>query len=79
VASDSETIVNELKESGVLVTMLCREPTTTGFAKTLGLEHSRLFRWKKLATAADVTRYGHQAIMSGKTVVIRQIVNKGFF
>jgi uncharacterized protein len=78
-ATDSENIVNELKESGVLVAMLCPEPKTTGFAKNLGLKHSRLFRWRKLATAADVAHYGHQAITSGKTVVIRRLVHKGFF
>ena len=76
VLSFSEAIANELKGTGVTVTVLCPGPTTTGFAQAAGAERSFLFRYRKPASPSDVARYGYNAMMKGKTVAIHGLLNK---
>jgi len=70
VLSFSEAIANELKGTGVTVTILCPGPTLSGFQKAAVMEDSRLVRDKKLPTAEAVARYGYDAMILGKTVAI---------
>ncbi len=76
VLSFSEAVANELKGTGVTVTALCPGPTATGFAQAAGMEHSRLFRFKRAASPADVARYGCEAMMKGKTVAVPGPLNR---
>ncbi|HYA85815.1 MAG TPA: SDR family oxidoreductase [Nitrospirota bacterium] len=76
VLSFSEAIASELKGTGVTVTVLCPGPTGTGFATTARMEHSRLFNLVKPASAADVARFGYQAMQSGSMVAIHGALNK---
>ena len=76
VLSFSEALANELKGTGVTVTALCPGPTDTNWAKTAGVEHSRLFQYTRPASSEDVARYGYRAMMQGKIVAIQGMLNK---
>lgn len=69
VVSFSQAIANELRGTGVTMTVLCPGPTLTGFQKAAGIERSGLFRGPTM-TAEDVAREGFQAMMEGRTEVI---------
>ena len=76
VLSFSEAIANELRGTGVTITVLCPGPTATGFANAARVEQSRLFRFGKPASATDVARFGYEAMKKGKTVAIPGLLNK---
>lgn len=76
VLSFSEAIANELKGTGVTVTVLCPGPTDTGFAIAARMEHTRLFTFAKPDSATDVAHYGYEAMQNGKTVAIHGALNK---
>ncbi|HJQ11395.1 MAG TPA: SDR family oxidoreductase [Gemmatimonadaceae bacterium] len=76
VLSFSEALAEELRNTGVTVTVLCPGPTATDFASTAGVGNSRLFTLFGVADAADVAEFGFQAMMAGKRVAIPGIKNK---
>jgi len=69
VLSFSEGLAEELKGTGVSITVLCPGPTDTGFAKRAGVENTILFN-KKLMDPKRVATVGYKALMRGKKVVI---------
>ncbi len=76
VLSFSEALAEELRNSGVTVTALCPGPTHTDFAQSAQMTNSRLFNTFGLADAADVAKYGFDAMMHGKRLAIPGIRNK---
>jgi short-subunit dehydrogenase len=76
VLSFSEALAEELRNSEVTVTALCPGPTDTDFADTAEMGSSRLFNTFGIADAADVAKYGYDAMMSGKRLAIPGIKNK---
>jgi short-subunit dehydrogenase len=76
VLSFSEALASELQGTGVTVTALCPGPTNTGFASAAGVEQSRLFRYPRPASSADVAHYGYEAMIKGKVVAIHGMLNK---
>jgi short-subunit dehydrogenase len=76
VLSFSEALAEELRNSDVTVTALCPGPTDTDFADTAEMGSSRLFNTFGIADAADVAKYGYDAMMSGKRLAIPGIKNK---
>ena len=76
VLSFSEAIDEELRNTGVSVTVLCPGPVHTNFAARAGTNKTRLFTQTTVATAEDVARYGYRALMSGKRVAVPGIGNK---
>jgi len=69
VLSFSEALAEEVRGTGVSVTVLCPGHTDTQFAATAGVTDSGLFRGPVMQ-AADVAREGYRAMMAGKACVI---------
>jgi len=78
VLSFSEALANELRGTGVSVTVLCPGPTHTGFQKRAHMEGSPLTSGGNLPVmdAATVARIGYRGLMKGKTIVIPGFVNR---
>ena len=76
VLSFSEALAEELRNSEITVTALCPGPTDTDFADTAEMGESRLFNAFGIADAADVAKYGYDAMISGKRLAIPGIKNK---
>lgn len=76
VISFSEAVAEELRDTGVTVTTFCPGPTATKFARTAGLENSRLFKMGGVASAGEVAHFAYSAMMSGKRIAIPGMRNK---
>jgi len=81
VLSYSEALAEELRGTGVTVTVLCPGPTTSGFQDKADMHDSALVKGKKLPSAKEVadyavkakdidaqTRYEHLAWMCNKAI-----------
>jgi short-subunit dehydrogenase len=77
VLSFSEAIANEVKGSGVSVTVLCPGITPTGFQSLVAEGKPTLGGNKWLSISAEkVARYGVEAMEKGKTIAIPGVVNR---
>lgn len=76
VVSFSEGLSEELRGSGVTVTVLCPAPTATGFEKKAELAGSELFKSAHLDTAGGVAECGYDAAMRGQLIVIVGMRNR---
>ena len=74
--SFSEAIANELKETGVTVTVLCPGPTKTAFQEVVSETASDNKIGFNMACPSDVALYGYEAMQKGKTVAIPGFLNK---
>lgn len=72
----SVALSRELKDTGVTVTALCPGPTESGFQKASRNEDSQLVKGKKLPTAAEVAKFGYQAMMRGRVVAVHGRMNR---
>ena len=75
VDSFSFALRNELKDTGVTVTVLMPGPTETEFFERAGMMDTKVGQDKKMA-AADVARYGYDAMNRGDGDVVAGINNK---
>jgi short-subunit dehydrogenase len=75
VLSFSEAIGDELRGSGVTVTVLCPGPTATGFQDAARMQKSRLVQGTMMS-AADVAESGYRGMMDGQPVVIPGVMNR---
>ncbi len=75
VISLSEALSEEVRGSGVTVTVLCPGATRTGFQDRANLKDTPLFR-APLADAASVAKAGVEGMMRGKRMVIPGMMNK---
>ena len=73
---DVEAIANELKETGVTVTVLCPGPTQTGFAERAGMLQSNMFTNPNVMPASRVAEAGYRGMKRGKAIVIPGLANK---
>ncbi|MGB7444804.1 MAG: SDR family oxidoreductase, partial [Coleofasciculaceae cyanobacterium] len=76
VLSLSESLANELQNSGVTVTALCPGPTESGFQARANMEESKLVSGQQIMDAQTVAQIGYRSLMSNKTVVIPGLKNK---
>jgi uncharacterized protein len=72
----SEALVNELRGSGVTVTVLCPGPTTSEFQQKANMQKSKLFDRFPVPSAAEVSEYGYRSMMKGKPVAVYGLINK---
>lgn len=75
VISFSEALAEEVRGTGVSVTVLCPGATRTGFSARAKVETTPLFRFP-MADAAAVAKSGIDGMMRGKAVVVPGIANK---
>lgn len=76
VLSFSQALAEELRDTGVTVTVLCPGPTATDFAASAEVGNSRLFSAFGLAQPDDVAEFGVAAMMHGRRIAIPGIRNK---
>jgi len=78
--SFSEAIANELKGTGVSITVLCPGPTRTSFQEVVSENASDNVSENKIsfnmANPSKVATYGYNAMQKGKTVAIPGFLNK---
>ncbi len=76
VLSFSEAIANELKGSGVSVTVLCPGLTRTGFQATVGVGKPEMTSSSWISSSPEeVAMIGYAAMKKGKTVAIPGFIN----
>ena len=76
VISLSEALAEELRGSGVSVTVLCPGPTLTEFQAVAHMESARLFRLPGVMDAGAVARAGYAGLMRGKRMVVPGLLNR---
>lgn len=76
ILSFSEAIANELKGTGVTVTVLCPGQTKTCFQEVVSEDSSDNKINFNIACPKEVARYGYEAMKKGKTVAIPGNINK---
>lgn len=74
VISFSEALANELRGTGVRVTVLCPGPTATEFMERAGMEEVKLLA--RTVPVREVARIGYRAMREGRTVVVPGLANK---
>ncbi|MFH6768157.1 SDR family oxidoreductase [Gaetbulibacter aquiaggeris] len=74
--SFSEAIANELKGTGVTVTVLCPGPTKTAFQEVVSESAADNKIGFNMACPSEVALYGYEAMQKGKTVAIPGFLNK---
>jgi short-subunit dehydrogenase len=75
VFSFSLAVAEELRGTGVTMTVLCPGPTRTNFGAVAGMANSRLFHGSVMG-AAEVARIGYEAMLAGKPEVIAGARNR---
>ena len=75
ILSFSEALANELKDSGITVTVLCPGASNTMFFRRAGAAHTRAAHCS-LAEPAEVAMDGYNALMNGEVKVISGLKNK---
>lgn len=76
VISLSEALAEELRGSGVSVTVLCPGPTITEFQSVAHMESTRLFKMPGVMNAESVARAGYAGLMRGKRMVVPGLINQ---
>jgi uncharacterized protein len=76
VLSFSEALAEELRGTGVTVTVLAPGPTATGFQDRAAMAESKLFSSLKVADAAGVARAGYEGFRAGRRIVIPGLANR---
>jgi short-subunit dehydrogenase len=76
ILSFSEAIANELKGTGITVTVLCPGQTNTGFQKVVASTCSENKIQFNMACPKAVATYGYKAMQQGKTVAVPGQLNR---
>jgi len=76
VISFSEALAEELRGSGVTVTVLCPGPTRTEFQTVARMDSARLFRLPGVMDAEPVARAAYAGLMRGRRMVVPGLMNR---
>jgi uncharacterized protein len=71
----SEAIAEELKGSGVQVTVLCPGATESNFQEVASMSQSKLFK-RKIPSAAEVAEFAYRELFKGTRVAIHGFMNR---
>ena len=77
VISLSEAMYDELRGTGVNVTVLCPGMTQSEFHERAGTKRSKIAQ-ARMATAESVARAGYEGMRAGKRMVVPKLMNKVF-
>lgn len=72
----SEALFEELRGTGVTVTVSCPGPTQTEFGEVSGVSNANLFRRFPVASAEQVAREAYEALFAGRAVVVHGFLNR---
>lgn len=75
VLSFSEAIREELKDSGIQVSVLCPGPVDTPFHERAGTNDLQFFKWI-LLQSKDVAKRGVSGLFNGKAVIVPGVFNQ---
>ena len=76
VLSHSIALAQEVKKSGVIVSVLCPGPTRTDFQRRAKIAESKLFKRPRSMTSMDVAKAGYEGLMKDKLIVVPGFSNK---
>lgn len=76
VLSFSEALREELRNTGVYISVLCPGPTETEFEKCSNLTEAGLFSRMKVMSAEKVAEIGYRDFMRKKRIIIPGFINK---
>jgi uncharacterized protein len=76
VLSHSIALAQEVKKSGVIVSVLCPGPTKTDFQRRAKIAESKLFKKPRSMTSMDVAKAGYEGLMKGQLIVVPGWSNK---
>lgn len=76
VLSFSESLQNEIKDTGVTITVLCPPPTETNFFEVANMENSKIANSSQVQEADEVAKAGYKGLMDGDARVLPTIVAK---
>jgi short-subunit dehydrogenase len=76
VISFSEALAEEVRGSGVSVTVLCPGPTRTEFQAVAHMETTRLFHMPGVMDAEAVALAGYRGLMRGRRMVVPGVLNR---
>ena len=76
VLSFSEALRNEVRNTGVCISVLCPGPVETEFEKSSELSRSKLFSKLKPVTAEKVAYAGFRGLMKNRAVIIPGFFNR---
>ena len=76
VLSHTESLVNELKDTGVTITALMPGATETDFFNKADAENTKMVQEGSLSDPVDVAKDGYEALMSGESRIISGLKNK---
>ena len=71
----SEALIEELRGSGVKVTVLCPPPVRTSFSQAAGIAPAS-FMATTTTTPAEVARYGYRMMKRGKPIAVYSLAYK---
>lgn len=74
VLSFSEALAEDLKETGIAITILCPGPTSTNFGKVAASDNTKMFN--NAMSPETVAKDGYNALMRNKRVIVTGALNK---
>jgi short-subunit dehydrogenase len=76
VLSFSESLQNEIKDTGVTITALCPPPTETNFFEVAHMENTKVANSSQVRSAEEVAQAGYEGLMKGDKRVLPTFVAK---